>query len=818
MSKMPTINKLVDISQDQCGSEGSVSSGGTISVLKRNGITSGCLQTIPFALNDTTAGTETELQAAVIGRKGSADLAITIEESNYYANIVRRAASGDTSRKLISDLESFLHSNYENVWENSMVRFPRRVLCTFANNVLQRDLLSNKNERKNGLRSDAHKFIIMVNGEEHVRIPISYLLKLALADVMGQGRRMPRLIKRTGFVMMRHFTNDNTSPETSSFYVTRLLPGGSLGRQVARETSRRFLLTQLLIMYANDKFLLKENGQEAIVFFSPHPPVRQRRLNECISDSFYRELFMSPCLSGWDMGEAKHRYMHLCHEVLSRSQLNAILKLKDAGIILNNLAVIPSVSNISLANNGTHVSLGSVSISRLLGDRTSGFTRLHEKYTGDLAVKIVEHFLPLYVGIYSASPYRIDFRDFHPERVLGFLPHELDFTHLRMMWRRWRKKARIKFINHSITPFGPMWLDRLVGSLLFLRGDFISDFRLIDYLVSLMSTEQSPALNGKYGNTMKLKQDLKEMGIFHPDMSLYLLYKPREYDVMGFSGYEGRQHSLFESFEKDLGYAVSMQNLMAALAYKYILDGSITHDHIPDSPFLESERRQAIFCSAIGIPTFYVKSDLRDALMKKIIARTGKIRQSRRYPGYLRVKLQEYLKALVDVVEEDGRGLIEMSGMEEIMRDLRLRIDHATGTSALSRLTGGILKEANTDSPFKVGGDEFNLSAERYYRNGLRRRHIEESLALLEESLREVDQGTCRDESIPQALQFAVNEKAATQFVRRIKGNVIEGSISPDIAERMICLMIIVEHYEQLIQKRREEEYDTPPIYRAGNA
>ena len=55
-------------------------------------------------------------------------------------------------------------------------------------------------------------------------------------------------------------------------------------------------------MYANEKLELASSGQKAMIYFSPHPPVRQKRLSACISDSFYRELFMSPCLSGWDRG------------------------------------------------------------------------------------------------------------------------------------------------------------------------------------------------------------------------------------------------------------------------------------------------------------------------------------------------------------------------------------------------------------------------------------------------------------------------------------------------------------------------------------
>ena len=109
-------------------------------------------------------------------------------------------------------------------------------------------------------------------------------------------------------------------------------------------------------MYANRRLGLLDGGQRAMIYFAPHPPVRQKQLNDCISDAFYRELFMSPCLSGWDDGEAKHAYMSLCHQVLSRSQLNAVAKLREAGIVVNNLVVLPNLSNISLANNGSHVS------------------------------------------------------------------------------------------------------------------------------------------------------------------------------------------------------------------------------------------------------------------------------------------------------------------------------------------------------------------------------------------------------------------------------------------------------------------------------
>jgi hypothetical protein len=140
----------------------------------------------------------------------------------------------------------------------------------------------------------------------------------------------------------------------------------------------------------------------------------------------------------------RHGVLTICHQVLSRSHLNAVIKLKDAGILTRNLVVLPTASNISLANNGTHLSLGSRRLARLLADPASGVGPAFEKHLADLVIKIVEHFLPLFVGTYSAAPYRLDFQDFRPEQALGFLPHELDFTHLRMIWRRWKRKADVK--------------------------------------------------------------------------------------------------------------------------------------------------------------------------------------------------------------------------------------------------------------------------------------------------------------------------------------------------------------------------------------
>ncbi|KQC09601.1 MAG: hypothetical protein APR62_13970, partial [Smithella sp. SDB] len=581
---------------------------------------------LPFAPEDITTGSESEMQTVVIGERSNVDLPIFIEQSNYLSNIRRRAKSGDTSEKIMTDLEAYLNSNPEGIWENSWVRFSLNKLGTLANQILRYDLLADKKSPEKGNRNDTDIFFYQENSEDFIRVPISYLLKLSLAQAIEPLRFANHLIFKTGLKMMDKFLNDNTSPETSSFYVVSAESGNSIGETAAKEMAIRYLLGQVLLMYANRKFCLQENGQEALMFFSPHPPVRQKFLSNCISDSFYREIFMNPCLSGWDEGEKKYEYMHLCHRVLSRSQFNAVLKLREAGIITNNLVSLPNLSNISLANNGTHVSMGSRKLSLLLSDTSSGYTRHHEKYLGDLVVKIVEHFLPLFVGTYTAAPYRMGFEDFHPEKALGFLPHELDYTHLRMLWRRWQKKANLNVLGYPLTPFGPHVIDQAISSLFMLKGDFMHDFRLIDYLVCILSTDKSPALNGELNNCHYLKKDLADLGVFDTKMSLYLFDKLREYDNMGFSGFEGRHYSLFESFIADMAQAINLQNLIYLLAFKYIVTGQISHKDIPDNPFVESERRQIIFGSAIGIPTFFVHRETTNSFLKRILEKPKGLR------------------------------------------------------------------------------------------------------------------------------------------------------------------------------------------------
>ncbi|HCY85638.1 MAG TPA: hypothetical protein DHV36_10935, partial [Desulfobacteraceae bacterium] len=574
------------------------------------------IRSLPFCCGDATAGTENEFQTVVEGTRMDVDLARTIEASNYYKNLLKQAKAGDTPEKRVTALEKFLNDKDGMAWENSWVRLPRQMLNRFANEVFNKDLKADKSIPNSPYREDAGQFVFDRGGEPWVRIPVSYLLKLALADAVGDEGGLPVHVRVCGEKLLGHFSNDNSSPELFSFHPVKSdATTAGIGDKLAAESLTRFLLTQALVAYAGEKFQLRENGQTVKVFFSATPPSDTKRLNDVISDAFYRELFMSPCLSGWDRGEEKKAYMSICHKVLSRSQLNAVTKLKEAGIINSNLVVLPNTSNVSLANNGTHVSMGSLKLTGLMANEASGLTPADEKFTGDLAIKIWEHFLPLFATTYSAAPHRLEFEDFHPERVLGFLPHELVATHLRMIWRRWKKKAKLKIMGQALTPFGPVWLDRLIASAFCLKGDFIPDGRLIDYFTSVMSTFESPALDGRPDSEDRLKKDLTELGVFDERMPLYQLVRLRKFHQMGYSGFEHRYFSVFENITRDMGGAADLQLLITALAQKYIFSKTVDHGMIPDTPAIESERRQVFFCTAIGIPTFYVSSRTRNRFL-----------------------------------------------------------------------------------------------------------------------------------------------------------------------------------------------------------
>jgi len=748
------------------------------------------LDGLPFAPGDVTAGSEDELQAVVVGNASSCDLPITICDSRYFKNIACRSSSGEASRSTYLDLQGFLEE-HESVWENSWVRFSEHRLSSHALNTFLADLKIGERGQLKRRRSDSVKFTFEQAGEAWLRVPVSYALKLALADLAGVQPHLPESLRLEAKRLMRHFSNDNTSPEITSFRIVGPSQQLLVGEAVARESARRFLFTSLLMSWANLRFGLLETRQRALVYHAPHPPVRQTDLSSTISDSFYRELFMSPCLSGWDDGEAKAHYMHLCHQVLSRSQLNSVAKLREAGIISNNLIVLPSLSNVSLANNGIHITQGSRTLTRAIahhGDDSEA--QAEEKRLGDLVIKIYEHFLALFVGTYSAAPYRIDFAEFHPEKLLAFLPHELDFTHLRLMWREWKEKARMRLLGRVLTPYGPQGIDQFRAKIFALRGDLVPDYRLLNYPVAWLATEHSSALDGKVGNVARLVAELDELGIVDKRLAFYMPLRLREFGRMGFSGFEGRYYSLFPTFHRDMAPAADLQQLLLMMAYRLALEGAVTACDIPDDPTSESERRQPFFFAAAGLPAFYVHKNSQNELLRRILRHCKTTRSSWRHPDYLRVSIRDYREALLSWMEQNATETIDEAQAKLSLVELRFRLADET-LQAHARTVSGLMQDDGAD-PMRLRAREFNRRAEHYYRETLRRAHLREAFAQLREDARALENH--KDPELGALVRHGVRVQDPVRFLDSVAERLVNEELSTQEVATVLNLFLLLNH------------------------
>jgi hypothetical protein len=276
-----------------------------------------------------------------------------------------------------------------------------------------------------------------------------------------------------------------------------------------------------------------------------------------------------------------------------------------------------------------------------------------------------------------------------------------------------------------------------------------------------------------------------------------LPYRLREFSKMGFSGFEGRYYSLFASFEPDMAQAVNLQILVTALAFKYVLEGKVSHFHIPDDPFIESERRQMFFGSAIGLPTFYVRSDTKNLFMRKLLSRARHVRSSRRYPGYLRVYNAELRCALARTLAEDAADLISLMGLSGSICDLFERLEAPDEYSGAAKITKQVLADLGVSSPLDARAREFNCAAERYYRESLKRRHMRESLDLLEEDLELLDR-THRSlgPAFSRALRYALQCRQAVGVFRSLRASVEQERASPGDLRVLINLILVSIAYD----------------------
>ena len=206
----------------------------------------------------------------------------------------------------------------------------------------------------------------------------------------------------------------------------------------------------------------------------------------------------------------------------------------------------------------------------------------------------------------------------------------------------------------------------------------------------------------------------------------------------------------------------------------FLAAGDVTHEHIPDQPEVESERRQIFFGAAIGIPTFYVRQSSGNRFLLDLVSRTPGVRRSRRSRGFWRIDLRAFRLALVDYLESAAPDLVECLDVKGTLSDLRQRLEQPRDAAASGRLTGKILDQLGYRTPFQVPAETFNHGAETVYRETLRREHLHEAIGVLQQELEE-----------PETLG------GAAQHLAQCRAGIVDESLAPAELRRLICNFLL---------------------------
>ncbi|HCY87705.1 MAG TPA: hypothetical protein DHV36_21400 [Desulfobacteraceae bacterium] len=176
----------------------------------------------------------------------------------------------------------------------------------------------------------------------------------------------------------------------------------------------------------------------------------------------------------------------------------------------------------------------------------------------------------------------------------------------------------------------------------------------------------------------------------------------------------------------------------------------------------------------------------------KILETAQKTRFSRRYPGYTRVLVTAYQRALIAMIRRDGKDLVEAFKMGRVLDDLEKRINRPEVNAAWGRLSSGILGE-EAENPMAMKGRAFNSRAEAYYGKILRQGHIGQGFDRLEKAFEKMDLwARYRDVAYGNAITQILGEEDMFKFLKRMRQDFIDEKHSADRLKKLIYLIILV--------------------------
>jgi hypothetical protein len=188
-----------------------------------------------------------------------------------------------------------------------------------------------------------------------------------------------------------------------------------------------------------------------------------------------------------------------------------------------------------------------------------------------------------------------------------------------------------------------------------------------------------------------------------------------------------------------------------------------------------------------------VESQGRNRFLLRLLEGAKGVRRSHRYPGRLRVEQREYQRLLLKTLRNDARDITEAMGVEDTLNDLERRVENPKDHAASEVLTRDILATTGATDALSLDAAEFNLAAERYYRQDLLQRHMSEGLDALDEAIARVEKIAELSPHVREILQLALEQRSARHFLESVREDLLQGSLPCKQLQRVAWLMLAVE-------------------------
>jgi hypothetical protein len=148
----------------------------------------------------------------------------------------------------------------------------------------------------------------------------------------------------------------------------------------------------------------------------------------------------------------------------------------------------------------------------------------------------------------------------------------------------------------------------------------------------------------------------------------------------------------------------------------------------------------------------------------------------------------EYRRALLKLLRRDAADVIEALGSESLIEDLETRLREPT-ERAEGKLLKGILEQAGASDPMLVDAWEFNAAAERFYRSGLRDRHLYEAFAQLKRDFNIY----VRSDDFREAVKNVSDENAERLFAGPREKLELDRISESDLSRLLGVMILVIE-------------------------